>query len=396
MTRTRTWLVAAGAAGGVALGLWVLNRGERIGEPARPVVASRPRLLPEADGSLESVLLHWVPSLEPTIEDTYHDFLAALAPDVTVTLVVPDPFTPDERSRLDAFLGRANPTLGARVRTVTVTGPITTWSKDRALVTAPEGGAARLVVPAEPGGAWRERHNDWATVARVAAASGGRFTLEVAPFDFDAGDFAVASGRVLVDTNLLEKNRHRGYTGLPQLGARLSEYLQIPVVGLGSAWGDTPRHHLSMYLTPLRGQTVLVGDPRAAERLVGTAWTPGDTSPETGAPLVADFSAATVERFERAARELTAQGFRVVRIPNVPLDDKTYVAYTNGVYEVREGRQVAYVPVYDVPELDRASVSVYEQLGWQVVAVRVRRIYRYHGTIGCVVNVLGRGPGSHS
>ena len=63
-----------------------------------------------------------------------------------------------------------------------------------------------------------------------------------------------------------------------------------------------------------------------------------------------------MERFDRAARELEAEGFRVVRIPNVPLDDKTYLAYTNGVYEVRGGRQVAYVPAYDVPELDRAKL----------------------------------------
>jgi hypothetical protein len=35
---------------------------------------------------------------------------------------------------------------------------------------------------------------------------------------------------------------------------------------------------------------------------------------------------------------------------------------------------------------------VYEKLGWQAVPI-VRRIYRYHGTIGCVVNVLGRRRG---
>jgi hypothetical protein len=396
MARTRTWLVLTGVLAGAALGLVVLRHGERRPDAVRSMGPARPRLLPEADGALAHVALHWVPNLERLVEDTYRDFLAALPPEVMVTLLVPEPFTPADRGRLDAFLGRVDPKLGARVRTVAVAGPITTWSKDRALVTAPAGGVGRLIVPAEPGLTWRERHNDWATVERLVAESEGRFSREIAPFDFDAGDFAVASGRVLIDTNLLEKNRHRGYTTLRQLSARVSEYFAMPVVGLGQEWGDTPRHHLAMYLTPLRGPTVLVGDPRAAERIVGASWTPGENSPETDTPLVADFSAATVERFERAARELESQGFQVVRIPNVPFDDKTYIAYTNGVYEVRGGRQVAYMPTYDVPELDRAASSVYERLGWQVERIRVRRIYRFHGTIGCVVNVLGRAGSSQA
>jgi hypothetical protein len=274
---------------------------------------------------------------------------------------------------------------------VTAPGPITTWSKDRALVTgADERGVRRLVVPAEPSSGWRERHHDWATVGRVVGDRPDRLALEVTPFDYDAGDFAVGGGRLLVDTNLLEKNRHRGYTTLEQLVARLGEYFQMPVVGLGREWGDTPRHHLSMYMTPLRGNTVLVGDPRMAAELLGAEWRAGETSAETDEPLVADFSPATQERFERAARELRAQGFDVVRIPNVPFDDKTYIAYSNGVYEVREGQPRVYLPVYGEAALDRSAAGIYQRLGWKVVPVRVRRLYRYHGTIGCVVNVLGR------
>jgi hypothetical protein len=393
MKRTRTWSVVGGTLIGVAAGLFGLRLCERSTEAPRAKFTARPRLLPEADGALDSVLLHWVPALEPVVEETYQDFLAQLGADVGVTLVVPEPFPAEERSRLDAFLTRAHPSRGlaTRVRIVTVPGPITTWSKDRALVTAADDrGIRRLVVPAEPGGGWRERHHDWATVGRVVESSRDRWSLEITPFDFDAGDFAVGGGRLLVDSNLLEKNRHRGYLNLEQLTARLGEYFQMPVVGLGHAWGDTPRHHLSMYMTPLRGNTVLVGDPRMAEHLLAAGWAAGETSPETDAPLVADFTAPTRERFERAARELEAQGFSVVRIPNVPFDDKTYLAYTNGVYEVRGGRSVAYMPVYGVNELDQSARTVYEELGWTVLPVRVRRLYRYHGTIGCVVNVLGR------
>jgi hypothetical protein len=385
MKRLQVWSLVAGTLFGVGAALAALGLHEKSTELPRPVVKARPRLLSEADGALAHVLMHWVPSLAPMVEETYRDFLSQLAADVDVTLVVGEPFAAPDRARLDTFLA------GRRVHVVTAPGPITTWSKDRALVTAAdERGIRRLVVPAEPTSGWRERHNDWATVGRVVAGSPDRLGLEVTPFDYDAGDFAVGGGRLLVDTNLLEKNRHRGYRTLGQLAARVSEYFQMPVVGLGNNWGDTPRHHLSMYMTPLRGNTVLVGDPRLAAELVGPGWTAGETSAETDEPLVADFSPATQERFERAARELRAQGFDVVRIPNVPFDDKTYIAYSNGVYEVRGGEERVYLPVYGVDALDQAAARIYEKLGWKVVPVRVRRLYRYHGTIGCVVNVLGR------
>jgi hypothetical protein len=81
-----------------------------------------------------------------------------------------------------------------------------------------------------------------------------------------------------------------------------------------------------MYLAPLGGGAVLLGDPRWGRALVGERYAPGASSPETGQLLVADFSPETLARYDRAARELEASGFRVVRIPTVPFDEKTYYA----------------------------------------------------------------------
>ena len=118
---------------------------------------------------------------------------------------------------------------------------------------------------------------------------------------------------------------------------------------------------------------------------------PGESDPDTGEPLRADFSDAMVARFDRAAADLTAAGWRVVRIPEVPFLDKTYMAYTNGVYETRGGARIAWMPTFDLPELDARARAVYESLGWQVRPVRARGLYPLHGTIGCLVNVLARG-----
>ena len=251
-------------------------------------------------------------------------------------------------------------------------------------------GRARLIIPAEPTEAWKERHNDWLSVSQVVKRYPGQFELDTSPFDFDAGDLAVGRGLVIVDSNLWEKNRRRGFDTIEQLAARLGEYLQMQVVALGRNPGDTPRHHLSMYMTPLTKNQVLVGDPLAARALVGEGFKPGESSIESGESLIADFSPVMAARFQRTKDELIAHGFEVTSIVNVPFDDKTYFAYTNGVFEVRQGRRIAYVPAYDVPSLDESAHAAYRKLGWQVVPIHVRSLFPYHGTIGCVVNVLGR------
>jgi agmatine/peptidylarginine deiminase len=359
-----------------------------------PQITERRAILPEADGALEHVLLHWTVSADQDLARPYSDFLRAIDETVRVTFVVPKELSQDEKKRFEQRLVAIDPTgnLLKRASRIEVSGPITAWSKDRALVSVKDSTSqhARLVIPAEPPETWRERHNDWRTVEQVVAHSRQEFELATSPFDFDAGDIAVGRGALIIDSNLLEKNRRRGYESIAQLAARLGEYLQMQVITLGENIGDTPRHHLSMYMTPLTRNHVLVGDPRTAERIVGTKFTPGELGSETGTPLVADFSRETVQRFERATRELEKQSFSVTPIPNVPFDDKTYLSYTNGVYEVRGGRHIAYVPTYDVPPLDQAAHEVYRKLGWEVVPIHVRSLYAYHGTIGCVVNVLGR------
>src|SRR5262249_35503767 len=133
-----------------------------------------------------------------------------------------------------------------------------------------------------------------------------------------------------------------------------------------------------------------VGDPRAGRALVGEAWKPGEESPDTGDPLTADFSDVMTARFDRAAKDLAAAGFRVERVPVVPFDDKTYLTYTNGVYESLFGRKIAYVPQYGPEKMDEIAIDTYRRLGWETRAVRVRQTYRFHGTIGCLCNVLRR------
>jgi hypothetical protein len=382
-----------GALFGIVLGvtgLFYISK-QRI---KAPVVLEHRALLPEADGALAHVLLHWTAKVDSVLARPYTDFLSAIDESVKVTFVIPRAMPEAERRLFERRLDTIDPSgrLKNRVYRVEVMGPITAWSKDRALVSVKDSGTGRvrLIIPAEPTDNWVERHNDWQTVANVVTRFPDDFELVNSPFDFDAGDLAIARGTLIIDTNLLEKNRRRGYVNLEQLAGRIGEYLHMQVTTLGEHFGDTPRHHLSMYMTPLTKNQVLVGDPKAAAAIVGERWQPGEQGLETQAPLVTDFSSEMVTRFERATRELIAQRFEVTRIVNVPFDDKTYFSYTNGVFEVRAGRPIAYVPSYDVPALDQVAHDTYRKLGWHVVPIHVRSLYTYHGTIGCIVNVLER------
>jgi len=347
------------------------------------------QVLVEDQGAFDELVFHFVPSMEPVVAAMYRDFLPALERSVRLVAVIPD--EPGARERLQAFLASlpSHAELPARVRVVETRGPISVWSKDRALVLSLNQTRVGLLVPSEPSGHAPLRVNDWATPAALARAMPERFQVTASSLRFDAGDFTVTGERVLADVNLFARNASLGFEGPEAFTRYLKELFGTEVLLLGAQEGDVPRHHMSMYLAPL-GRQVLVGDPSAARAFVADGWEPGELSPDTGEPLKADFSEETQRRFDRAADELARAGFEVVRIPTVAFDDKTYLAYTNGLYEVRGGRKIAYVPVFGLPALDEAALTVYRRLGWEVREIHSRAAVPFHGTIGCVVNVLSR------
>jgi hypothetical protein len=371
---------AVAVAMGLALAAAIIARGARDREREDTIA-----LMSDSEGALGEIVMHYVPELEPAFAASYRDFLSSLSPDTRVVFVV----RRGDRNKLDAFLAGA--WRGARSRVVEIDGPLGIWSKDRALVVEPtrEDAPIELLVPARPRPGDGSRPADWAIVPAMAAALGDASTREL-PIAFDAGDFAVSSKRVVFDVNTFARNRLRGVRSPAEIQNRLRALFGRDAVMLGSEMGDVPMHHMSMYMALLDQGVALVGDPRAGRAMVGDAWEPGETSPETKLPLRADFRPQTLARFDRGAADLEAAGFRVVRIPTVPFDDKTYFAYTNGVYETRGGDRIARVPSFNLPALDDAARRVYESLGWRVVPIRSRDVYPLHGTIGCLVNVLRR------
>ncbi|MBX3234308.1 MAG: hypothetical protein KIT84_21580 [Labilithrix sp.] len=361
-------------------------------EAPKPVVSA---IVSDDASALREVLVHYVPEEEDRVRETYRDFLGTLPPSTRVVAV----HSKGARPRLDAFLASIRPDLAARTRAIEVPVRLGIWSKDRALVLADEGATTTtFLVPPRPRAGESGRPFDWDIVPAVAAAAPDRFAVRELPIAFDAGDFAIAGKRILYDANLYHRNRGRGYPTPVAFRETMKRLVGRDVVMLGTEDGDVPRHHMSMYMAPLDGDVVLVGDPAAGRAIVGAGFMPGEKSLETHELLRADDSAATQARFDRAASDLGRAGFKVVRIPTVAYDDRTYFAYTNGVYETRDGKKTAWVPQFAseagddtlTADLDAAARAVYASLGWEVRPVAVRKLYPSHGTIGCVVNVLAR------
>ncbi len=396
MMRARHRLPAAVA--GVLLGLLVTCSVLKLVPVETAVSAAPDRLggppLAEDAGPLTELVFHYLPEIEPQLRAPYHDLLGTLPSDTRlIAIVTRDAGAPSVRRFLDTI----DPGLNARTRVVTVPGPISPWSKDRALVLEPgeDIPLTTLLTPLPPSATWERRRNDWHTVAAFAARR-PQFVVRQLPLEFDAGDFAVTRRGVVVDVNLLAKNRQRQLATPQDLEQRLEPLLGTDVIVLGQREGDVPRHHLSMYMMPLGRHAgrdvVLVGDPRLARQVVGNQFLPGELDPDTKRPLRADFSATMIERHDRAAEALRQAGFTVVRLPSIPFLDKTYMAYTNSVLGTWGERRIAWVPVYDLPELDQQALATYERLGWEVRPVHVRSVYAFHGTIGCLVNVIRRAP----
>jgi hypothetical protein len=143
-----------------------------------------------------------------------------------------------------------------------------------------------------------------------------------------------------------------------------------------------------MYLTPLPNGAVAVGSPSLAVDLLGPDGLAEyrEALEERGMPDV-DLSPENLSRFDGPAEQLANQGVRVVRLPLLPLADRvTFVSYNNGVFD--DGGQRFLMPSYDLPKLDAAAREILEGEGVEVAPIRVSNVYRYHGSVRCLVNVM--------
>lgn len=351
-----------GMALGLALAVGFLALSSN--RPAR----TRWRLLPENEQAISCIAIQYTTESATYTAPCLKSFLKQADPGIDVIVACGNKA---DAASFNRWLRDENIKSPNRFRTVVVGVPITGWCKDRFLVASSS--PSSLICPTVTESPLPTRTNDALVAPALERAFPHRFRSVQVPLRFDSGDIlATRSGVIVSDVLWARNNWPKG------LERRLRRMFGGRIVRLH----DAPEHHIGMYAAPLDGRTVVVGDPSWGKKL----WTD-----RMDAKLGhADFSRDAVAPFEQAAKQLKAAGFHVCRVPLVVLGPQTYVTYTNGVFEVRGGKKIVYAPWYDEPSLDKAAQSVYESEGWEVRPVPVRSVYRFRGTIGCLVNVLER------
>jgi hypothetical protein len=341
-------------------------------------------LLSECDGAIRELVIHYARDAHQVVGPTYRDFLRHLPSEVNVHVVCQE---------LQAFeqlchhVGETDCTLTP----VVVHHPFTTWSRDRWLALAPARGTPiALLYPRGEDGSevWAARAGDQRIAIDLAAACGATVAARRAEWYFDGGDFAADGETVFVRPAVLLRNVQRTVATREELLEQLARVFQRRVVVLR----DAPDHHVAMYLMPVGGRTVLVGDPQLANRRLSEAGQ--QAVAEAYLPGGADFSQETQARFDAVARQCRDSGYRVVRIPLVPgRDGRTYITYVNAILDQCGDRRTVYMPVFSgVSILNDAAAETWTQLGYDVRSVDCSGCARHFGTLHCLVNVLRREP----
>lgn len=391
MTAAQTKIAGAFAGlllGGVAVALLSWLAGDRAPKPAPPA-----HPVAEFAGAIDAVWMQFSADTEAIVGDAQADFLRALAPEAKVVVTVGGPAEAAAFGQFAAARG-----LTRSVQIVPVPGPVSPWTRDRALFVRNAADGLRLLVPPDPDPEWARRFNDQRAVPLLAAALGNAKTAEL-PLAFDGGDLMLTGEAVFFGSNLWWQNRGRGYARPQDLAASLAKWTGKPAYALGDQDGDVPRYHLAMYAAVLDGKRALVGDPKLARAIAGPNFAPGDAAVETGDALLADDSTETQAQFDRAAADLQRLGWQVSRLPVVAFDERTYMTWTNAVAETRAGNRTVYLPVYarqtddaasPLGRLDRAGAAAWQALGYAIKPIRVAGVWPHHGTIGCLVGVLAR------
>jgi N-dimethylarginine dimethylaminohydrolase len=339
-------------------------------------------LLSDCDGALRQAVIHYTPEVADVVIPTYRAFLRQLPAEVTVQAVCPD------RKAYDDLLARVGAT-DCRLSPVIVGHPMTTWSRDRWLALGACGAESTLLLcPRREDGAavWPAREGDERIAGDLAAALGSSVASRRSDLYFDGGDFAADGETVFVRPAVLFRNLQRTVESRQELLDQLAAMLKRRVV----LFQDAPDHHLSMYMMPIGNHTVLLGDPRLAERLL--AGSPARSAVDDYLPGGPDFSEATAERFDAVAAQCQAAGYRVVRIPVAPgVDGRTYITYLNAILDERDGHHIVYMPTFGPADvLNRAAAEVWTGLGFEVRSVDCTASSRHFGALHCLVNILHR------
>lgn len=336
-------------------------------------------MVSDAHGSLSEITVHYRQDFHEQSHETLEDLISALPQEVTVRVVVA------RRSEFDFLVQHLARTDGcdtSRMEPLVTGFEISPWAKDR-FGTLQRRSRPVVAVPPHRAAVAGVRGND-ERIPDLMCGELEHVQCRALPFYFEGGDLLSDERHVFVAATLLERNPPLTEARREDLLEQIGEEFGRDVVQIGRFGVDVPDHHIGMYLTPLGDGRVAVASPRLGEQLYRAL-----PREEQTVELLDDL--AEVERFERVADDLRAQGFAVVEVPLLlTAASRVYVSYNNALLERRDGVGIVYMPVYGIEAMDRAAADLFHDLGWRVEPVRVDDVYTHTGSLRCLVGVVSR------
>ena len=188
---------------------------------------------------------------------------------------------------------------------------------------------------------------------------------------FDGGDIDADGETAFVSPRILPRNVQHTAATREDFIKGLEAQLQRRVVMLDGA----PEHHVGMYLMPVGDRTVLVGDPGLAQQ----CWPGPPKKPPRSPPSCPAARTSRRPRLPTSIRSPSCAGRPAIAsfaFPSSPAcDGRTFVTYVNAIIDVRDGRDMVYMPSYTFrgrPE--RGGDGGMERSGLRGEAGPVRRL----------------------
>lgn len=365
--------VICGSVAGLALAICLSE------QTARRPLPENARLISDAHGALRTICIQYRRDFNPAVIETLADLFNGLPDEVDIRVIV------EERSEFE-FLARELARRGIsgnkRLSAIVTGFPITPWARDRfgAMV---DGNRTVIAAPPARSRMPGPRGHDERVPEILAASLPGAACLPL-PFMFEGGDLLADESNAFIAANCLARNAPLDVDDRTGLLRTMEASLGKRIVAIGETPEDVPDHHICMYLTPLGERRVAIADPWLGLKLY--------LQDPAGESIDVETDTSKYEPFGNVIRHMEQQGYDVVRVPFLlTRTPRVYVSYNNAILERRRDGKVIYMPVYGIPNLDRAAGAAFEAQGWRVIPVRVGKLYRHTGSLRCQVGIIRRG-----
>jgi N-dimethylarginine dimethylaminohydrolase len=347
-------------------------------------------VLSDTDGTISEILLHYDGLLDEELGPVYETLFKTMPDNLHIRVLCSTSVGTDQFVEQWASMAAG---MDRELSVIDVDQPISIWSRDRYIIrqTAKDPFWGIGYIPPDLPEYYYEKSNELKLFVQLGEhrlmprAEKGHIHLE-------GGNIVANSRHAFIGVNVLEDNPLS--SGASAFMRELEKLAGKRVFLVGNRDKGVPYDHVDMYLTPIDNSTVLLGSTRMSLELLFSrpAAEEGIDVAESLAPHLDD-STEIGDQFEAVARQLRGAGYRVLRVPALVDQGRNWmITYNNVLIDNQGDTRTVYMPVYQIPALDRVASAIYCELGFRVVEVDVSAVYEWGGAVRCLVNVTQRSP----